>query len=84
MASRLAAHIGDIAKGVKKAKEWDLEMAKARQQLDWSKQIELALDPKKAREILLRSSPKCESEKRECSMCGSLCAIKLMNENLKQ
>jgi phosphomethylpyrimidine synthase len=82
IASRLAAHIGDIAKGVKKAKEWDREMAQARQKLDWKRQIELALDPKGAKAILHRVSPGCEADKKECSMCGTLCAIKLSNENL--
>ncbi len=83
MAARIAAHIGDIAKGVKGAKEWDLKMAKARKQLDWKRQIELALDPKRAKEILMRASPECDLEKKECTMCGELCSIKLMNESFK-
>ena len=49
MASKIAAHAADIAKGVKGAMDWDNQMAAARQKLDWEKQFELALDPEKAR-----------------------------------
>lgn len=48
IAARIAGHAADVAKGLPKAVEWDLEMAKARKNLDWKKQIELAIDPVKA------------------------------------
>ena len=45
VASKIAAHAGDIAKGVKGAMEWDREMSIARKELDWDKQCELSIDP---------------------------------------
>ncbi|OEF96179.1 phosphomethylpyrimidine synthase ThiC [Desulfuribacillus alkaliarsenatis] len=79
IASRIAAHAADIVKGVKGAKEWDLEMAKARKALDWEKQIELAIDPEKASRI---RKEKNTDEEECCSMCGQFCAYKLLSEHL--
>lgn len=75
--SRLAAHIGDIAKGVKGAKEKDLAMSKARKALNWSQQIKFALDPEKAAEYHKRLSHK---RKDVCTMCGDFCAMKVFDE----
>lgn len=74
IASRIAAHAGDIAKGVKGAMEMDVNMSKARKALNWDEQIRLSIDPQKAR-LLRESSP--PSDKDVCTMCGSLCAIKV-------
>ena len=74
IASRIAAHIGDIAKGVPGALERDVEMSKARMALNWSKQISLSIDPKKAAE-LHRSRSK--TRKDTCTMCGDFCAMKV-------
>jgi phosphomethylpyrimidine synthase len=83
IASRIAAHIGDIVKGVKGAKEWDLKMAKARKALDWDKQIELSIDPVTAKEVReLRSTHKKNSD--TCSMCGEFCAMKVVSESKKK
>lgn len=79
IASRIAAHAADIAKGLPGAKEWDLEMSKARKALNWEKQFELALDPVKARRLRKAGLP---HEETVCSMCGEFCAIKLVNESL--
>ena len=49
IASRIAAHAADIAKGIPGAKEWDRKMAQARARLDWEEQFSLAIDPEKAR-----------------------------------
>ncbi len=76
IAARIAAHAADIAKGIKKAAEWDLEMSKARWNLDWEKQLELALDPVKARAMRQQRPPKSEEE--VCTMCGEYCAIKMI------
>jgi phosphomethylpyrimidine synthase len=78
IASRIAAHIGDIVKGIKGAKEWDLEMAKARKALNWEKQIALSIDPVTAQEIRdLRST----REKTDtCTMCGEFCAMEVSEE----
>ncbi len=74
IASKIAAHAADIAKGVKGAMERDIQMAKARKALNWDEQIRLSLDPARAR-LLRESSP--PSDKEVCTMCGSLCAIKV-------
>ncbi len=74
IASRIAAHAGDIAKGVAGAKEADDQMSRARKALDWDEQIRLSIDPVKARELRASSPPGLEDV---CTMCGSLCAIKV-------
>lgn len=74
IASKIAAHAADIAKGVKGAINRDIQMAKARKALNWDEQIRLSVDPERAR--LLRESS-LPSDKEVCTMCGSLCAIKV-------
>ncbi len=74
IAARIAAHAGDISKKVPGAMEQDKEMSRARKALDWEEQIRLSIDPKKARE-LRKSSPPGDPD--VCTMCGSLCAIKI-------
>ena len=81
IASRIAAHCADIVKGVPGAREWDIEMSKARKELNWGKQIQLAIDPKKAREIHERRKSKSNDV---CSMCGEFCAMKISSEALKK
>lgn len=76
IASKIAAHAADIAKGVKGAMNRDIQMAKARKALNWDEQIRLSVDPERAR-LLRESSP--PSDKEVCTMCGSLCAIKTDN-----
>ncbi len=78
MATRIAAHAADIVKGIPGAIEQDNAMAKARKELDWKKQFELAIDPEKARR--LRAESGVDEEHGACTMCGSLCAYKVMNE----
>ena len=53
-------------------------MAYARRDLDWEKQFELAIDGLRARKI--RDARKTESD--ACSMCGDLCALKIVKEVL--
>ena len=77
IASKIAAHAADIAKGVRGAMNRDIQMAKARKSLNWDEQIRLSLDPERAR-LLRESSP--PSDKEVCTMCGSLCAIKVSNK----
>jgi len=77
IASKIAAHAADIAKGVRGAMNRDIQMAKARKSLNWDEQIRLSLDPERAR-LLRESSPPADKE--VCTMCGSLCAIKVSNK----
>ncbi len=80
MASRIAAHAGDIAKEIPGAKDWDLEVSIARKKMDWKRQFELVMDPEKAKKTRERVAPGNEDV---CSMCGKYCAIKLLNDALK-
>ncbi len=81
IAARIAAHCADIAKGIRGAKDWDREMSKARKALNWGKQIELSIDPIKARKIHELRKSKAEDV---CSMCGEFCAMKISTEVLKK
>jgi phosphomethylpyrimidine synthase len=76
IAVRIAAHAADIAKGVSGAMDWDLEMGKARKDLDWSRQFQLAIDPKKATDYRNASLPSCDDS---CTMCGKMCSVRNMN-----
>lgn len=76
IASKIAAHAADIAKGVKGAEEWDLAMAKARQKLDWESMFELSIDPEKARRYRRESTPEHSDS---CTMCGKMCSVRNMN-----
>lgn len=79
IATKIAAHSADIAKGIPEAINKDLEMSRARRKLDWEKQIKLSIDPEKSRKYRKES----ESYKEKfCSMCGDFCAIKQLNEIL--
>lgn len=80
IATRIAAHAADIAKGIPGARKWDDEMSQARVNLDWEKMFELAIDPEKA--IAYRKSSQPE-ENDTCTMCGKMCAVRNMNRALK-
>ena len=80
IAARIAAHAADIVRLGDKASLKDLEMAKARANLDWKRQIENSVDPEKA--IKIRGRTKLKSPE-TCSMCSEYCAIKMLREALK-
>ena len=81
IASKIAAHAADIAKGIPGAREIDDKMANARRALDWEAQFACALDPETARAI--RDSRKPEDDHSDtCSMCGKFCAVRSMNKAL--
>lgn len=73
IATRIAAHAGDIAKGIKNAINWDHSMSKARADLDWEEMFRLSIDPVKSRKYRESIQTKDSSV---CSMCGDLCAVK--------
>ena len=79
VAARIAGHAADVAKGLPQAVAQDLAMAKARKKLDWEAQMELAIDPQKARAI---RNAKNKSTDEYCSMCGDYCAVKIIGEYL--
>ncbi len=78
MATRLAAHAGDIVKEVPGAMARDIAISTARKDLDWEKQYGLALDPVLARKRRAETV-EITGEHGACSMCGELCAYKVMN-----
>lgn len=79
IASRIAAHAADIAKGIPHAADWDYQMSTARKKLDWEEMFELAIDSEKARKYRESARPEKEDT---CSMCGNFCAVKNMNRIL--
>ena len=78
MAARIAAHAGDLAKGLAGADSKDNTISRARGTLDWDAQFDMAIDPEKAQEYRTSSRP---ADGEVCTMCGDFCAVKRM-ENL--
>jgi len=78
IASRIAAHAADIAKGVKGAAEHDQQMSQARKCLDWQEQARLSLDPERVQQGRTRH----QTSGKACSMCGQFCAMQLVSEQL--
>lgn len=81
IATRIAAHAADVAKGFPKAVEWDNKMGIARENLDWEAMFELAMDEEKAREYRESSKPLDEEV---CTMCGRMCALRKSRDRLKK
>ncbi len=78
IASRIAAHAADLAKGVKGAAEWDRAMSEARKRLDWAEQARLSLDPERSRRVHATRATTGSA----CSMCGQYCAMDLVGKYL--
>lgn len=74
IAARIAAHIADIAKGVKGAEERDRKMSQCRKNFDWQGQVDLSIDPERTVALLEKSK---SAQEEGCTMCGEFCAIKL-------
>jgi phosphomethylpyrimidine synthase len=82
LVTRIAAHAADLFRKGETALDWDYSMSKARSDLDWERQIKLALDPAKVRRIRDSRSPKGLMDE-GCSMCGDFCAIKILKEYIR-
>ncbi|MEA1929084.1 MAG: phosphomethylpyrimidine synthase ThiC [Candidatus Auribacterota bacterium] len=78
MATRIAAHAADVARGHPGARDPDDRMARYRRARDWKGQVETAIDPEKARSYL----GELEGKEDYCSMCSEYCAIKILEEYL--
>lgn len=76
IASKIAAHAGDIAKGIPHARDIDNKMADARQVVDWDEMFKYAIDPEKARNYFESTPP---ADRHTCSMCGKMCAVRTTN-----
>ena len=75
MVTRIAAHIADMAKGIKGARARDSRMSRARQARDWEAMRKLALDPERLAALL-----EGEEQGDQCSMCGQYCALKVFDD----
>ncbi|MFW6052518.1 MAG: phosphomethylpyrimidine synthase ThiC [Desulfosalsimonas sp.] len=73
IASKIAAHIGDLEKGIETALQRDKKMAEARAAFDWKAMFEQAIDQDKARGLRMQSADK---DRDVCTMCGDFCALK--------
>ena len=82
IASKIAAHAADIAKGIPGARDIDDKMADARRILDWDEQFKYALDPETAKKIRDDRAPE-DDHSDTCSMCGKFCAVRSMNKALE-
>lgn len=80
IASRIAAHIGDLEKGIASAWARDRAMSTARNRFDWPGMFAAALDPVKARSMRNHSEDK---DRDVCTMCGDFCALKTYERAVK-
>ena len=76
IASKIAAHAADIAKGIPNARDIDNKMAEARHKVDWEEMFKYAIDPDKARTYYESTPP---ADRHTCSMCGKMCAVRTTN-----
>lgn len=76
IASKIAAHAADIAKGIKGARDIDDKMAAARHKMDWDEMFDIAIDGEKARSFFEQTPP---ADRHTCSMCGKMCAVRTTN-----
>jgi phosphomethylpyrimidine synthase len=76
ISAKIAAHSGDIAKGIRGAINRDIEMSRYRKALDWEGMIRMALDPDLPAKRRAQSGVK---GKQICTMCGELCAVNIHN-----
>ncbi|MDD3174718.1 MAG: phosphomethylpyrimidine synthase ThiC [Herbinix sp.] len=79
IASKIAAHAADIAKGIPGARDIDNKMSDARRRIDWEEMFSYAIDPEKARAYFESAPP---ADKHSCSMCGKMCAMRTTNKIL--
>ena len=76
VATKIAAHAADIARGVPGARDRDNRMSDARRRVDWEGMFAEALDPVKARRYFESAPPSTDGT---CTMCGEMCAMRTVN-----
>ncbi len=79
IAYKIAAHAGDVARGLPGARARDDAMSDARAAFDWDRQFSIALDPERARMRWLRTRAFTDEAHNDdhCSMCGKeFCAVR--------
>jgi len=80
IATKIAAHAADIAKGIPNARELDNKMSDARRRIEWEEMFSYAIDGEKARAYFESTPP---TDKHTCSMCGKMCAMRTTNKILE-
>ena len=80
IATRIAAHAVNLTR-FEDEYEWDYRMSVARASLRWDEQLNLSIDKENAIKIRKERYP---HSPQVCTMCGELCAIKLLREYLKE
>ncbi len=78
IASKIAAHAADIARGIDT--DVDREVSLGRKHLDWDRMFKYVVDPDKARKMRKEKNP---DEEEACSMCGDVCAFKVVKDQLE-
>ncbi|MCL1985152.1 MAG: phosphomethylpyrimidine synthase ThiC [Betaproteobacteria bacterium] len=76
MASRVAAHSGEVARGAPRALQREKAMNEARKILDWPGMAAAALDPS-----MLHARREAHKDEEVCAMCGKFCAVKMLRES---
>ena len=76
VATKIAAHAADIAKGIPRARDIDNKMSDARRRIDWEEMFSHAIDPVKARRYFESAPPSTDGT---CTMCGKMCAMRTVN-----
>lgn len=76
VATKIAAHAADIAKGVPGARDADNRMSAARRHVAWEEMFAQAIDPVKPRRYFESAPPTVEGT---CTMCGEMCAMRTVN-----
>lgn len=79
IATKIAAHAADVAKGIRSAEKIDAEVSRARFKRNWERQFRLSIDPEKCRLYRKSSKPKMKDV---CTMCSEYCAIKISQKAL--
>ncbi|MBZ0158267.1 MAG: phosphomethylpyrimidine synthase ThiC [Alphaproteobacteria bacterium] len=79
IASKIAAHIGDMIKY--KDNQKDKLMSKARRDMQWQQQFELCIDPERAREIKAKRG---NGSDHSCTMCGKFCANDILKDMFRK
>jgi phosphomethylpyrimidine synthase len=78
IAYKIAAHAGDVARGVAGARQWDDDLSRARAALNWPRQFELAFDGETARAL---HDEDLEIDTDFCAMCGhDWCSMRISKE----
>ncbi|NLZ46152.1 MAG: phosphomethylpyrimidine synthase ThiC [Clostridiales bacterium] len=76
IATKIAAHSADIAKGIPNARNRDNAMSDARHRLNWDDMFKIAFDGEKAQRYFEETPP---ADRHSCSMCGKMCAVRTTN-----